>query len=123
MRSKRLFAILLAFCMVFSALAPAANAVAAPQLSVIGQQETEKKNEATKIETSPNANGLLVGEQNAYQGGLSMRDENKLQVEVNNDEDGKVDWEVKPAEGKPGISLLPNDLDATLEELKAAAEL
>ena len=123
MRSKRLFAILLAFCMVFSAFAPAASAVAAPQMSVIGQQETEKKNEATKIETSPNANGLLVSEQDGNKLGLSMRDESKLQVEVNNDGNSNDNWEIKPAEGKPTVSLLPNDLDATLEELKAASEL
>ena len=123
MRSKRLFAILLAFCMVFSALAPAASAVAAPQLSVIGQQETEKKNEATKIETSPNANGLLVTEQNGYKTGLSMRDESKLQVEVNNGEMADNSWEVKPAEGKPTVSLLPTETNESLEELKAASEL
>ena len=123
MRSKRLFAILLAFCMVFTALAPAASAVAAPQLSVTGQQETEKKNDVTKIETSPNANGLLASAQNSNELGLSMRDESKLQVEVDSDENGSDEWEVKPAEGKPTVSLLPNDLDATLEELKAAAEL
>ena len=123
MRSKRLFAILLAFCMVFTALAPAASAVAAPQMSVTGQQETEKKNDVTKIETSPNANGLLASAQNSNELGLSMRDESKLQVEVDSDENGTDEWEVKPAEGKPTVSLLPNDLDATLEELKAAAEL
>ena len=125
MRSKRLFAILLAFCMVFTALVPAASAVAAPRMSVIGQQETAKKNEATKIETSPNANGLLVSEQDGYKTGLSMRDESKLQVEVNNSDDdsNKVNWEVKPSQGEPTVSLLPNDLDKTLEELRAASEL
>ena len=123
MRSKRLFAILLAFCLAFSALAPAANAIAAPQLSVSGQQETEKKNEENKIETSPNANGLLVSAENAYQGGLSMRDETKLQVEVKNDENGNSEWEVKPAEGKPSVSLLTTENKETLEELKAASEL
>ena len=123
MRSKRLFAILLAFCMVFTALAPAASAVAAPQLSVIGQQETEKKSEATKIETSPNANGLLVTEQNGYKTGLSMREDSKLQVEVNNGEMADNSWEVKPAEGKPTVSLLPTETNESLEELKAASEL
>ena len=123
MRSKRLFAILLAFCMVFSALAPAASAVAAPQLSVTGQQETEKKNEATKIETSPNANGLLVSADSAYKGGLSMRDESKLQVEVEKNESGKSNWEVKPSQGKPTVSLLPTEMNDCLEELKAASEL
>ena len=123
MRSKRLFAILLAFCLVLSALAPAASAVAAPQLSVSGQQETEKKNDATKIETSPNANGLLVSADSAYQGGLSMRDESNLRVEVEKNENGQSDWEVKPSQGKPTVSLMNPERKDCLEELKAASEL
>ena len=124
MRSKRLFAVLLAFCLVFTALAPAASAVAAPALSAANAQKSAEKEVATKNETSPNANGLLVSE-DTHKGLLNLRENPLLKVEVNNndEDDNKNQWNVQPAEGKPSVSLLSNEIKANLEELKAAAEL
>ena len=60
MRSKRLFAILLAFCLVFSALAPAASAVAVTETSMNAQLETAKKNEVTKNNENGNENNWVI---------------------------------------------------------------
>ena len=35
----------------------------------------------------------------------------------------RINWTVKPAEGKPGISLLPAETPETLAELQKAAEI
>ena len=124
MRSKRLFAILLAFCLVFTAMAPAASAVVAPAMSASAAQNSTEKDPATKNEISPNANGLLVSEESAK--GLQNKRENpQLKVEVtNNDENSEQnDWEVKPAEGKPSVSLISDEANKSLEELKAASAL
>ena len=127
MRSKRLFAILLAFCLVFSSLAPAASAVVAPALSAQNAvQNSNAKDPATKTEASANANGLLVSEDTA-EGLLSMRENPLMQVEVvtndNRDNSGKNSWTVESAEGKPSVSLVSTEAREDLEELKAAAEL
>ena len=126
MRSKRLFAFFLAFCMIFTTLAAPASAVVAPELSAVNtEQNSEQENAATKAETSPNANGLLVSEDTAT-GGLSKRDNPQLTVEVENDNDensNEIEWSVTPAEGEPSISLLPAEVPECLEELQEAAEL
>ena len=126
MRSKRLFAVILAFCLVFTTLSPAAFAVKAPEDSIVtALQNTQEEAAATKPQTSPNANGLLVSEETAYQGALNMRENPIVRAEVNNNAENsdEIQWSVKPAEGKPSVSLLPSELPETLEELAKAAEL
>ena len=125
MRSKRLFAILLALCLVLSNLAPAAFAVKAPEDSALNAQQNTQEDAATKPQTSPNENGLLVSQDNAQQGFLSMRENPLLRVEANNNAENsdEIQWSVKPAEGEPTVSLLPSELPETLEELAKAAEL
>ena len=126
MRSKRLFAIILALCLVLSNLAPAAFAVKAPEDSALNAlQNLQEEVAATKPQTSPNANGLLATAENAYKGPLSMRENPIFRAEVKNNAENSDEnqWSVKPAEGKPSVSLLPSELPEALEELAKAAEL
>jgi hypothetical protein len=121
MRSKRLFAFFLALCLVFSTLAAPASAVVAPELSAGNAKPVAgEQNAASKPQTSSNANGLLVTEENAPQGPLSMRENPQLRVEVesNNENSNKGNWSVKPAEGKPSVSLLPTEVPEALKELQ-----
>ena len=125
MRSTRFLAFLLAFCMVFTAFAPAASAVAAPEMSVMNaEQNSTEKESATKVEASSKANGLIVSEDSAKD--LPNKRENpqlQVEVETNDENSDKIDWSVKPAEGKPSVSLLPEKAPECLAELQKAAEL
>ena len=126
MRSKRLLAMLLTFCLVLSCLAPTAFAVEAPADSVANAVKTEEEANATKTETSPFQNDLLVSEDNAYNGSLSMRDDPLLRVDVSENESdniGEIEWSATPVEGQPSVSLLPEELPACLDELQEAAKL
>ena len=125
MRSKRLLAFFLAFCMVFTALAGPASAVIAPEVGTVDvEKNTSEKVTANKSETSPNANGLLVSGE-ATKSGLSMRENPQLTVNVNdNNENSNEDkWTVTPADSKPTVSLLPTESSETLKELQEAAKL
>ena len=108
MRSKRLFAILLAFVMVFSTLAPAANA-AAPI------ENTGKPGviEATKSESS--SNGLLLNPQGESH---TMRD--KYSNAVSEVETTGNNWIF--TEKEMDLDLFQLEKSESFAELKAAAE-
>ena len=116
MRSKRLFAMLLALCMLFSLVSPAALAVeVAPQNSVA--QNVNGNNQTS----APNK--LQLTEEQLKEMALNtLRDLQINQKEVElNEATNKGAWEIAPGQ-KPDASLLPNEAPACLNELKLAGE-
>ena len=121
MKNRRLLALLLAFCMVFSNLAMGASAVEAPADSVVNAvKETETA--ATEPSVSPDTNGA----EKWTRGPKTLKDEGvvvKSEIEVST--------ETKPAEGgwdfapgnAPSISVLPTEVPECIQELHKAAEL
>ncbi len=121
MRSKRLLTVLLALCMVLSAVSPA-FAMEAPKDSLIGVQKSEEgaaaKNEASPFENDRVVSKDAIGSQNLRDnaGYIPNVEETELK-----DVDGK--WVASPAEGKlPDTSLMLTETPNALKELKEAAE-
>ena len=111
MRSKRLFAILLAFVMVFSAIAPGVNAIAPGET----EQNAAKPGviEATKSESS--SNSLLANPQ-----GVSNTLRDKYGVAVSEKETTGRTWTF--AEKEMDLDLFKVEKAECFAELKAAAE-
>ena len=118
MRSKRLFAAILALVMMFSVISPAASAVE------VGKNALGNNLAAGKIETSSKQNGLVVsGEAKEEKGPQNLREDPLLTVEVNNKNSDEVEWTAQPSQGEPSVSLLPDSAPECLAELQKAAEL
>ena len=118
MRSKRLFAAILALVMMFSVISPAASAVE------VGKNALGNNLAAEKIETSSKQNGLVVsGEAKEEKGPQNLREDPLLTVEVNNKNSDEVEWTAQPSQGEPSVSLLPDSAPECLAELQKAAEL
>ena len=100
MRTKRMLAFMLAFCMIFSVLAAPVSAAT----------QSELKAELMNAEPVNLDNFILSGDQS--EGTLKLKKD-----------ESKVEWEIKSAEGKPAISLLPQKTPECLQELAKAAEL
>ena len=127
MKNRRLLALLLAFCMVFSNLAMGVSAVEAPADSVVNaEHETEETVAATESAVSPFANDKLVtGAEAVHSDGLkSLRDDDvivKSELTESTETVGGA-WEFAPADA-PDVSLLPEEVPECIEELHKAAEL
>ena len=127
MKNRRLLALLLAFCMVFSNLAMGVSAVEAPADSVVNaEHETEATVAATESAVSPFANDKLVsGAEAVHSDGLkSLRDDDVIVKSELTESTETVEgaWEFAPADA-PAVSLLPEEVPECIEELHKAAEL
>ena len=122
MRSKRLLAFLLTFCLVFANLAPAASAIEAGVDSVVNAGQNSSTGTAASTDTSSKFdNDLLVSPEDAAQGSNTLRDKQDLELEgLTKNEEGN--WVITSGEA-PELGLLQTEIPACLEELKEAAEL
>ena len=119
MRSKRFFAILLALCLVISAFSPAVSAVEIGKNTMTSPEVSVKQN-VSSDEKAPNRDNDRVVSGDSAQGLQNLRDDPLLRGEVQENTTGI--WQVTPGQN-PGISLLPEESPACLEELKKAAEI
>ena len=122
MRSKRLLAVLLAFCLAFTTLAPAASAVEAPRDSVVNvQQNTDGDAAATAPDASATESGLVVSGDGAVSDGVpTLRGSLTSVMEANGSESN---WDITPIDGKPNVDLTFSETPACIEELRKAAEV
>ncbi len=124
MKNRRLLALLLAFCMVFSNLAMGASAIEAGADSVVNAN-VETESAATESEVSSFANSNLIsGETAVTDGAKTLRDEDVLVKSEIKENEGTVTgaWEFSPV-ADPDVSLLPEEVPACIEELTKAAEM
>ena len=124
MRSKRLLTMLLAVVMVFSVLSPAASAVAPIENSVMNPGESEEVvDTTTKTNASPYDNDLVVSEDSSPNGLKTLRDEDKLTVNVEEAEivEGEGTWTATKVDKDVDLTL--NEVPACIEELQEAAEV
>jgi len=122
MRSKRLFALLLVFCLVLSNLSPMASAVEVGEDSVIKAQQKIENAEPTDKAGSPKDNSLLVSPDGAAQSVPTLRDNAVVKSEIETAENSNGSWQITPADA-PNTSLLNPEVPACIEELKEVAKL
>ena len=114
MRSKRLFAVLLAFCLVFSNFAPVAFGVKAPENSIASAQKPDDM--ASAPNASANENDLVLSG-DSIRGPETLKDALIGKVEANS-ENANNNWTATPTDNKPAISLKAPEVPQSVQELR-----
>ncbi len=125
MKNRRLLALLLAFCMVFSNLTMGVSAIEAPADSVMNTEAKANEAAATETDVSPFANKNLVsGEDIEKNDAKTLKDDGVLVKSEITESKGTATggWDVTPV-ADPDVSLLPEEVPETIQELKKAAEV